>query len=206
MDNLLDSLANLDEDKTLLLVREAVESGASALDIVEQCRLGVEIVGRKYNEGEYYLSDLIMSEEILRRVMEVVEPYFARNVKNNGIKVVIGTIEGDIHDLGKNIIVHLLRSVGFDVFDLGVDVAPAEFVRCVRETGASIMGISVLLTFSVISIKKVMQLLEEEGLRDKVTVVLGGYPVDERVKDFTGADYCEKDALKAVELIKRITM
>jgi methanogenic corrinoid protein MtbC1 len=96
--------------------------------------------------------------------------------------------------------------VGFDVCDLGVDVAPAEFVRCVRETGAAVMGISVLLTFSVLSVKKVVQLLEEEGLRDKVTVVLGGYPVDQRVKDFTGADYCEKDALKAVELIKRITL
>ncbi|NLI12341.1 MAG: cobalamin-binding protein, partial [Peptococcaceae bacterium] len=174
--------------------------------IVEQCRKVVEIVGKRYNEEIYYLSDLIMSEEIFRRVMEILEPHFPKNTNQNKYKLIMGTIEGDIHDLGKNIVINLLRSVGFEVRDLGVDVQPEDFVKCVKETGASIIGISVLLTFSINSVKKVMRLLEEAGLRDNMTVVIGGYPVNERIREYTGADYYETDAVKAVELFKRIIM
>lgn len=206
INGLIKAIANLEEETTLRLVREKIESGETPLEIVEQCRKGVEIVGKRYSEEIYYLSDLIMSEEIFRGVMEILEPYFPKNVVQNEIRLIMGTIEGDIHDLGKNIVINLLRSVGFEVRDLGVDVQPEDFVRCVKETGASIIGISVLLTFSINSVKKVIRLLEEAGLRDKVTVVIGGYPVNERIKEYTGADHYETDAIKAVELFKRIIM
>ncbi|MBP7332069.1 MAG: Methionine synthase [Firmicutes bacterium ADurb.Bin373] len=206
INGLIKAIANLEEETTLRLVREKVESGETPLEIVEQCRKGVEIVGKRYSEEIYYLSDLIMSEEIFRGVMEILEPYFPKNTAQKEFKLIMGTIEGDIHDLGKNIVINLLRSVGFEVLDLGVDVQPGDFVECVRETGASVIGISVLLTFSINSVKKVIKLLGEAGLRDKVTVVIGGYPINERIREYTGADYYETDAVKAVELFKRIIM
>lgn len=203
--DLVNSLADLDEEKTLALVRQAVAGGATALDIVEMCRQGVEIVGRRYAEESYFLSDLIMSEEILRGVMQIIEPIFPRQGSGRGRKVVMGTIDGDIHDLGKNIVVYLLRSHGFEVYDLGVDVAPEAFLAKVRETGAAALGISVLLTYCVNSIRKVVKLLEEEGLRDRVAVVIGGYPVDDKVLAYTGADFFGRDAVDAVGIFQRIT-
>jgi len=205
-EDLINAIANLEEEKALQIVKEKIKAGETPLQIVEQCRQGVEIVGKRYSEEIYFLSDLIMSEEILRRIMEILNPYFSKNTEQNGTKIVMGTIEGDIHDLGKNIIVNLLRSHGFDVYDLGVDVQPEEFIKAINETGASIIGISVLLTFSINSVKKVIDLLREAGLREKVTVLLGGYPVNERVRQFTGADYFETDAIKAIELVKEIAL
>ncbi len=148
-DDLINAIANLEEKETLEIVKEKIKAGETPIEIVEQCRLGVEIVGEKYSEEIYYLSDLIMSEEILKRVMEILEPFFPKDPERKGIKIVIGTIEGDIHDLGKNIVVNLLRSHGFDVYDLGVDVHPEDFIQCIKETNAKILGISVLLTFSI---------------------------------------------------------
>ncbi len=204
INDLINSVANLEEEATINLVKEKIKSGATPLEIVEQCRKGVEIVGKRYSEEIYYLSDLVMSEEIFRGVMEILEPYFPKSIEKNEIKIIMGTIEGDIHDLGKNIIINLLRSVGIEVLDLGVDVQPEDFINSVKETGASIIGISVLITFSINSVKKVIRLLDEAGLRNNITLVIGGYPVNERIREYTGADYYETDAVKAVELFKRI--
>jgi methylmalonyl-CoA mutase cobalamin-binding domain/chain len=204
-DDLINAIADLDEEKALQLVRDKVKKGETPLEIVEQCQLGVERVGKRYSDETYYLSDLIMSEEILRGVMEILEPYFSDNGRKNGVKVVIGTIEDDIHDLGKNIMVSLLRSVGFEVYDLGVDVKPDQFIQKITETGATVLGISVVLTFSINYVKKLIKLLEEAGLRDKVKIIIGGYPVNEMIREYTGADYFETDAKRAVKLIKRIS-
>ncbi|GAV22918.1 cobalamin B12-binding domain-containing protein [Carboxydothermus pertinax] len=205
MDNeLINAVAELDEEKTLFLVKERIKAGAKPLEIVEDCRRGVEIVGRRYNDGTYYLSDLIMSEEILRGVMEILKPYFPPKNPSQGTKIIMGTIEGDIHDLGKNIVIYLLQSAGFEVIDLGVDVEPKVFVENIVKTGAKIVGISVLLTFSISSVKKTVDLIKKAGLRDKVKIIIGGYPVNEKILEYTGADYFENDVVKAVELIKRI--
>ncbi len=203
-DDLVIAMADLDEEKTLALVSERIKSGTTALEIVEKCKQGVEIVGQRYSKGIYYLSDLIMSEEIFRGVMEIVEPYFPKNVKETGISIVMGTIEGDIHDLGKNIVIYILRSMGFRVYDLGVDVPPEKFIATLNQTGSTILGVCVLLTFCIASIKKVVKLLEEAGMRDKVKVVIGGYPVNQQVKEYTGADYYANDVVKAMEIFKEI--
>jgi methylmalonyl-CoA mutase cobalamin-binding domain/chain len=203
-DDLIKAIANLDEDTALILVREKINAGETPLQIVEQCRIGVEMVGKGYSEETYYLSDLIMSEEIFKGIMEILEPHFTGIKQNNGVKIVMGTIEGDIHDLGKNIIISLLRSMGFEVYDLGVVVEPEQFINKIIETQATIVGISVVLTFSINSVRKVIKLMEESGLRDKITVVIGGYPVNEKVREYTGADYFETEASKAVELMKNI--
>lgn len=203
-DELLTAMADLDEDKTLCLVEKQLQAGLTPLEIVDTCRRGVEIVGKRYSEGQYFLSDLIMSEEIFKGVMRIVEPHIPVNVPQNGFSIVMGTIEGDIHDLGKNIVIYLLRSRGFHVHDLGVDVPPEKFVQAVNETGASILGISVLLSFCVSSVKKVVDLLQEAGLRDKVKVVVGGYPVNQLVKEYTGVDYYANDVTQALEIYEKI--
>jgi len=138
--------------------------------------------------------------------MEILDLHFPESSEQNGTKIVIGTIEGDIHDLGKNIVINLLRSHGFDVYDLGVDVKPEEFIDAVKETGAKILGISVLITFSINSVKKVIDMLTDSGLREQVTVVLGGYPINELIKKYTGADFFETDAVRAVELFKNVAV
>ncbi len=201
---LLNAMADLDEDSALTLVKEKLQAGYTPLEIVEHCKRGVEIIGKRYSEGEYFLSDLIMSEEIFKSIMNIIEPFIPENVSNNGYSIVLGTIEGDIHDLGKNIVRYLLSSSGFKVYDLGVDVSPEEFVRVLNETKAPILGISVLLSFCVGSIKKVVDLLEEAGLRDQVKVVVGGYPVNELVKEYTGVDYYANDVTKVYEICQAL--
>jgi len=203
-DELQIAMADLDEEKTLRLVKERILAGYTSLEIIESCRQGVEVVGEKYSDSHYYLSDLIMSEEILKEVMHILEPYIPLNSSNQGMSIVMGTIEGDIHDLGKNIIIYLLRSSGFQVHDLGVDVTPERFIQAVNETKASILGISVLLSFCVASIKRVVDLLVDAGLRDKVKVIVGGYPVNQAVKEFTGADFYANDVTEALKIYREI--
>lgn len=203
-DELQLAMADLDEEKTLLLVEARINAGYTSIEIVESCRRGIEVVGTKYSDSHYYLSDLIMSEEIFKGVMRILEPHITVNASNNGFSIIMGTIEGDIHDLGKNIIIYLLRSSGFQVHDLGVDVTPERFVQAVNETKASILGISVLLSFCVGSIKKVVDLLIEVGLRDKIKVVVGGYPVNQEVKEFTGADFYANDVTEAMRIYRTI--
>ncbi|MCB8817434.1 cobalamin B12-binding domain-containing protein [Desulfosporosinus shakirovi] len=203
-DELQIAMADLDEERTLMLVEERVKAGYSSGEIIESCRRGVEVVGEKYSDSHYYLSDLIMSEEILKGVMRILEPYIPTNGAVKGLSIVMGTIEGDIHDLGKNIIIYLLRSSGYQVHDLGVDVTPERFIQAVNETKASILGISVLLSFCIGSIKKVVDLLVDAGLRDKVKVVVGGYPVNQEVKEFTGADFYANDVTEAMKIYREI--
>lgn len=204
-DDLVGAMSRLEEEKTLALVKEKLAAGVTPMEIVEECRRGIEVVGAKYGEGVFYLSDLIMSEEIFRRVMEILEPHFPPSDSSEGVKIIMGTIEGDIHDLGKQIVVYLLRSSGFKVYDLGVDVPPEKFIEAIKETGASIIGICVLLTYCIGSVKKVVDLLVETGLREKVTVVIGGYPVNAQIKEYTGVDYYGNDALHGLEIFKRIS-
>lgn len=202
-DQLIRAMAELDEERTIYLVRQQIAAGRSSIDIVEDCRKGVEIVGQKYSQGEYFLSDLIMSEEIFRCVMQTLEPYMVSCNPPQGVSIVMGTVEGDIHELGKNIVVYLLRSHGFCVHDLGVNVPPEKFIKAVVETGAQYLGLSVLLTFCVGSVKKVVDLLEEVGLRRKVKVVAGGYPVDEIVKEYTGVDAIANDITQALKIFQK---
>lgn len=202
-DRLIKAMADLDEEQTLLIVKEQIASGRSCVRIVEDCRKGVEIVGQKYGDGEYFLSDLIMSEEIFRGVMELLEPHISSQDPPGGVPIVMGTVEGDIHDLGKNILIYLLRSNGFRVYDLGVNVPPGKFVEAVNETGARIIGMSVLLSFCVGSAKKVVDLLQEVGLRDQIKVIIGGYPVDQVVKEYTGADDYANDIAQAIKIFKK---
>lgn len=194
-------LAGLKEDETLAEVRKALDGGTDPLELVEGLREGMAEVGRRFEEKDYFLSELIMSAEIFKEAIALIEPHLAAGAGQSKGSVVIGTVKGDIHDIGKNIVATLLRCEGFDVHDLGVDIPPSSFVDKLKETGAPVLALSGLLTLAFDSMKETVETLAEAGLRDKVKVIIGGGPVNEKVVEYSGADAYGADAAQAVKLV-----
>jgi len=195
----------LDENKVYELVEKELAAGGSALDIIHSCNEGMVAVGELFSKCEYFISQLIFSAEILKGVMKRLDPVLqgAAGTGPEG-KVVIGTVKGDIHDIGKNIVVTLLQGSGFNVIDPGVDVPAEKFVDTLKESGAGVLGMSALLNFTYPEMKNVVDAVTAAGLRDKVKIIIGGAPVNEQVREFTGADFAAKDAVAGVEICKRV--
>jgi 5-methyltetrahydrofolate--homocysteine methyltransferase len=193
-------LAELKEDETLAAIRKALDEGADALSLVEGLREGMSLVGKRFEDKEYFLSELIMSAEIFKEAIALIDPHLEADGGQSKGMVVIGTVKGDIHDIGKNIVATLLRCEGYEVHDLGVDVPSEVFVGKLKETGAVLLGLSGLLTLAFDSMKETVDSLTEAGMRDKVKVIIGGGPVNEKVVEFTGADAYGVDAAHAVKL------
>jgi len=198
-------LADLEENCLISLVENRLKAGDDPMDIIDACRKGMQIVGERFESKQYFVSDLVMSGEIFSRAMALVGPHLKSNGSRPAAKVVVGTALGDIHDIGKNIVVNMLRCNGFEVFDLGVDVPPQRFVDMVRETGATIVGISALLTVAFPTMKETIQAFVDAGLRDKIKIMVGGGPVDESVSKKVGADAYGGDAVEAVRLAQSFT-
>lgn len=204
--NLAEALAALDEEKVLAEVKKRTEGGEEPLTILEEARQGMEIVGDKFSSGEYYLGELIYSGEILKQVSALIAPKLRETSAGTSQgSVVIGTVAGDIHDIGKNIVIALLEANGFKVFDLGVDVPPLNFVESIKETGAPIVGLSALLTASIEAIKETVEEIRK-AYDGKVKIMIGGAPIDEEVKNYTGADAWCKDAVEGVNTAKKWAM
>ncbi|MHA1266792.1 MAG: cobalamin B12-binding domain-containing protein [Candidatus Helarchaeota archaeon] len=200
--NILHALVNLDEDKTLALVKEALNE-ADPLAIIDDLREAMTIVGQKFAKKEYYLTDMVFAAEIFHQAMQLIEPLLQKNCAETLGKVVIGTAEGDIHDIGKNIVSSLLRCAGFEVIDLGVNVSPKTFLNTIRETQPIVLGLSGLLTTSFEPMRATIELLEKEGLRNSVKVIVGGGPVNKEWAQKIKADAYAKDAVEAVSLIRQ---
>ena len=202
-----ESVAELDLDQTLEHVKEAVEKGLGVVDIIEKgLAEGMRIVGEKYESGEYFIADLIVSAEIFNKALSILKPKLEemrKQVKPLGT-VVIGTVYGDIHDIGKNLVATMLRISGFEVVDLGVDVPPEKFVESVKKHNADIVGISTLLTSTMTHIRDVVEALKKAGLRDRVKVIVGGAPLTEEIAKELGADAYGENAVKAVEICKKL--
>lgn len=202
------AIADLELEKAASLVNEYVDKRFNAVDIIESCRIGVELVGKRYQAGEYYLADLVMSEAIFKELMEIIEPHLVKVVdheqQNLAPHVLIGTIQGDIHDLGKSIVIYLLRSSGFIVRDLGVDVSIEDFVKEAKSSSAPIIGICFLLTNCVSKVKELIDTLEKEGIRNNATVVIGGYAADEATRNYVGADYSATTTANVIPLFESI--
>lgn len=182
-------IAGLSFDDATKRVDQAIEEGMDPMAILHECREGMERVGERYSTGEYFLSELIMSADIFKRVMEKLEPLLGDSRQGSPLgAVVVATPKGDIHDLGKNIVVGLFKVSGFDVFDLGVDVEPEAIVDKVIETGARVVAMSALITPTFESMKKVVELLEARNLRKGRFVIIGGGPTTMKVRDHVGAD------------------
>ncbi|RLG96289.1 cobalamin-binding protein [Candidatus Bathyarchaeota archaeon] len=199
------AIVEFDIDNIKNLVNQALEAGIPALDIVTKgMAKGMEIVGKKYEEKEYFLAELIMAGEVMKTGMEVLEPHLkATPVGRKGV-VVIGTVKGDLHDIGKNIVITLLKSSGFEVHDLGVDVDAQRFVEKVKETNADILALSALLTTTMVEMENVIKALKEASIRDKVKVIVGGAPITEEFASKIGADAFAVDAVQGLQKCKEM--
>ncbi|RLI47540.1 cobalamin-binding protein [Candidatus Bathyarchaeota archaeon] len=200
----IQTLADLKEQEALQMVKKRLEAGDDPLKILEDIRAAMEIVGNRFANNEYFISDLMYAGEILKEITEIIKPKLAekKEAKRLG-KVIIGTVAGDIHDIGKNIVVFMLEVNGFEVYDLGVDVSPEKFVEKTKETGANIVGLSGFLTLAFDSMKKTVEAIEKAGLRDKVKIMIGGGQVTEEVREYVGADAYGRNAMDAVALAKK---
>lgn len=190
----------------LQLVRDSLEAGEDPLLIVELCQEGLRHVGELYEQGEYFLAALIMAGEIFRQAMDLIVPHLSVDVPGPDCHVLLGTVQGDLHDMGKNLLAALLRCHGFSVQDLGVDVSPAEFLRQVQATQPDVVGLSGLLSTAHLSMREVVQLIRGTVPPDQQPkgIIIGGAAVNEQAREFTGADYSAADAMQGVRLCQQI--
>ncbi len=201
------SLVEGDPDGTVAGVRDALAAGLEPMAIIDGALVaGMRTVGDKYASGEYFLPNLIVSASGMKQAMALLEPELKarrQEVKSAGT-VVIGTVRGDIHEIGKSLVATMLAANGFDVHDLGVDVPVDTFVARVKETGANLVGLSALLTTTMHGQKDVIEALAKAGLREQVKVMVGGAPVSRAWADGIGADGWAQDAVSAVDLAARL--
>jgi methanogenic corrinoid protein MtbC1 len=197
-DRLIAAVEQLNEGKVLKLVRQRLKAGKDPVYLQEQIRLGMVKVGILYEKGEYFIADLIMAGEIFKNVLRLIlnkpdgEP-----IQKKG-KVVLGTVQGDLHDIGKNIFGSMIEAEGFEVTDLGIDVPPEEFVSKVREIKPQIIAMSGVLTLAVESMKKTVDALKEAGLRDQVKILIGGNAINRDIFKYIGADAFSNNADEGV--------
>jgi methanogenic corrinoid protein MtbC1 len=198
-------LADLKEDEVLKQTKQRLASKEDALKIMEDARKGMEIVGKRFADGEYFLPELVFSGELLKQVTEMVKPHLSGSgakVKKIG-KVVIGTVAGDIHDIGLNIVDFMLDVNGFEVTNLGVDVPVEKFVKAMKDTKAPVLGLSGFLTPAFDAMKETVEALEKAGLRKNIKIMIGGGQMDDEVRKYAKADAFGKDAMAAVSLSKK---
>jgi len=203
---LAQALADLEENEVLEIVGLRMARGDDPLQIIEECQTGMREVGDRYAQQRYFLSGLIMAGEILRQVMEIALPAVESRFSGRSAgRVLVGTVQGDIHDLGKNMVLMLLRSHGFSVLDLGVDVAPETFVAEARAFKPHLIGLSGLITAAYTSMRDTISALRVMMAEDgrQIPLVIGGQ-VDEQVCRFVGADYWSTDAMEGVRLCQQL--
>jgi trimethylamine corrinoid protein len=196
-------LADLKEDEAIRLTKERLASGEDPMKILQDSRTGMEMVGKRFASGEYFIPDLIYSGEILRQISDIVKPRLTQSMQTQKLgKFLLATVAGDIHDIGKDIVGFMMDISGFEVIDLGIDVPKDKIVSRIRETQPQIVGLSGFLTLAFDSMKDTIEAIKEAGLRDKVKIMIGGGQIDEEVRRYTGADAYRPDAVAAVALAK----
>jgi trimethylamine corrinoid protein len=196
-------LSDLQEQEALEFVGKALEKGVDPVDLLGETKEAMNIVGQRFATGEYFIPDLIFSGEILKQIVQMLEPHLKKSKEAERLgKVIVGTVAGDIHDIGKDLVVFMLDVSGFEVLDLGIDVPVQKFVDLIKETGSSVVALSGFLTLAFQNMKNTVDAVKAAGLRDKVKIMIGGGQIDEEVRVFTGADAYGKDAMEAVKLAK----
>jgi methanogenic corrinoid protein MtbC1 len=199
---LAQAFSALEEEKVYRIIDEYLVIAGDPLVIVNELSKGMEQVGQLFKDDEYALGELIYSGEIFKGAMEKVKPFLKEGDGKPLEKVIMGTVEGDIHDLGKNIVITLLECSGFQVIDLGVDVPASKFVDAVKETGVKLVGMSLLLTTAMDSMRQAIRSLEGAGLRNNIKIMIGGAPMSERFKEEVGADFYGRDAVEALAIAR----
>ena len=197
-------LADLKENEVIELTKKRLEAKEDPIKILEDSRKAMEMVGKRFAEGEYFLPELVFSGELLKQINELVKPFLKGAVTQKKLgKVVIGTVAGDIHDIGLNIVDFMLDVNGFEVTNLGVDVPIEKFVQAVKETKTTILGLSGFLTPAFDAMKETVEALEKAGLRKNLKIMIGGGQMDDDVRKYAKADAYGKDAMAAVALSKK---
>ena len=189
------------------LAVQALEAGIAPLTVIDEAlNPGMQIVGDRYECGKYFIPDLVTAAEAMKAAMAVLEPALQARQEQRQVlgTVVIGTVEGDIHEIGKSLVATMLSAAGFQVHDLGVDVPAAEFVQQVQETGANVVGLSALLTTTMLHQEAIIQAIEEAGLREQIKVIIGGAPTGPEWAKEIGADAYAENANEAVSIVKRL--
>jgi methylmalonyl-CoA mutase cobalamin-binding domain/chain len=203
---LSDLFLALKRDAVLEIVGRRLKAGEDPLRILDDCRLGMTLVGERFQEGDFFLAELILSAEIFKEAAAMIEPHLPRATPGHAKgRVLIGTLQGDIHELGKNIVATLLRAHGFEVLDLGVDVPPSVVAKKAKEFQPHLVGFSALITPAFLSMKEAVALLQEAGLRDDIKVMIGGGVTTAKVRDYVGADFQTTDAIEGVSYCLKIT-
>ncbi|MEM3464812.1 MAG: corrinoid protein [Candidatus Bathyarchaeia archaeon] len=201
------SVLNYNADEAVSAAKEAVKLGIDLLRAIEEgLAKGIREVGEKFANGEAFLPELVMAAETMKKALEVLEPELRRAKKERKAlgKVLLGTVAGDIHSIGKTIVGSMLTANGFEVYDIGEDVPAEKFVEKVKELKPDVVGLSALLTTTLPEQRTVIEALKREGLRDKVKVIIGGAPASREWAEEIGADGYGADATEAVEVVKRL--
>ena len=199
---LKDAFLRMKRQEGISFVEKALGSGADPFEILKICRSCMEEVGKRFETGEFFLSELIYSAQVFKEISAILEPRLMANqvtTESSG-KVVFGTPKGDIHDLGKDIVITLMRAQGLSVYDLGVDVPPQRFIEKLQDTGASVLALSALITPAFDSMRETITLLDQHGLREKTFVIIGGGVITELVRQDVGADAWTMDPPEGVRL------
>lgn len=191
----------IEPDKTDKLAQELMDAKIDPKQVINVITKALEVVGKKFQDGEYYLTELVMAGEITKSILAIISP-FMKIEQGPKIAIVIGTVAGDLHDLGKNIFATFASSAGFKVVDLGTDVSAEKFIETVKRENARVLGLSCLLTATDKELERVIQVLKKEKLRDKVMVVIGGAAVTEELVKQIGGDAFAPDAITGLNQIK----
>lgn len=203
-EDLIEAIVNMRPKEAMDIARGLIERGEDPIRILESCREAVETVGDRFQKGEYFLPELMMAGNMLSNISSVVKPKLVgRSERKKHGKVLIGTVKGDIHDIGKNIVSFLLDANGFEVLDIGIDVQPEIFVERIREFKPEVVGLSGLLTLAYDTMKETVTAIDDAGLRGQVKIMIGGGQMNEKIREYAGADAYGKDAMAAVVLAKQ---
>jgi len=202
---LLDAIAEMREDEALELAKAMLDAGDDPLRVLELCRAAMETVGKRFQDGEYFLPELILAGEMLERIGALAKPLMQAGdgggAKKHG-RVLIGTVHGDLHDIGKNIVTFMLDINGYEVKDIGIDVPVERFIEEIREFQPSVVGLSGFLTLAFDSMKETIEAIGKAGMRERLKIMIGGGQVDETVRSYTGADAYGTNAMAAVTLCR----
>ncbi len=201
-DKLKVAIGEMDDEAAMELIDEVVQKGGDASKAMEACQEGMELVGNRFETGEYFIGDLIFAGELMGTAMDKLRPLLAKDNTENLGQMILCTVAGDIHDIGKNIVKAMMGTGGFEVIDLGVDVPPRNIVATAKENGVKIVGLSGILTLAIDSMKETVGAFIEAGMRDQVKIIIGGNPVTAEVCEMVGADNWSFNPQESVKICR----
>jgi len=204
-EELVQSVIEGNEERVHELTKQAIDNGNDPKLIISQGLIaGMSVVGVRFKAGDMFVPEVLMCARAMKTGMELIKPLITDKEMPSAGKVIMGTVKGDLHDIGKNLVAMMLESAGFRVINLGTDISSAEFIQAIKEHKPSVLGLSALLTTTMLAMKDIIDQLKEEGMRDQVKVIIGGAPISQDFSDEIGADGFAPDAGSATELCQKL--